>query len=191
VVGLAFQDPDRQIFAGSVQDEVAFGARNLGRRGSELESVVQSALAAVGLEEERRTNPYDLGYSRRKLLTIASVLAMGASFVVFDEPTTGQDARGVTTLQRIVRDLAKEGRGVICVSHDMAFVAETFERLVVMRQGRVVLDGAPANVFAEANWKTLLSTNLQPTYAAVVGDKLGLGATPTEADVVNALRDGR
>ncbi len=187
VVGLAFQDPDRQIFAGSVQDEVAFGARNLGGRGAELEAAVESALSAVGLGGERKTNPYDLGYSRRKLLTIASVLALGTQFLVLDEPTTGQDARGVATLQQIVREQGAAGRAVVCVSHDMRFVAETFERVVLMRAGRITMDGSPGEAFAEASWPALHATNLRPPYAARVGAMFGLGATPTQESVVDAL----
>jgi energy-coupling factor transport system ATP-binding protein len=71
------------------------------------------------------------------------------------------------------------------VSHDLRFVAETFERIVVMRQGRIVLDGRPSEVFAEEKWPVLRSTNLEPPYAARVG-ALGLGSTPTEASVVRA-----
>ncbi|HUR16407.1 MAG TPA: ABC transporter ATP-binding protein, partial [Candidatus Limnocylindrales bacterium] len=89
MVGLAFQDPDRQIFAGTVDGEVSFGARNVGLKGDDLEGAVVSALDSVGLASERKTNPYDLGYSRRKLLTIASVLAMRTPIIVLDEPTTG------------------------------------------------------------------------------------------------------
>jgi len=189
MVGLGFQDPDRQIFAGSVRAEVAFGARNMGRRGQELAEAVESALELVGLAGEAETNPYDLGYSRRKLLTIASVLAMGTPVVVLDEPTTGQDARGVRTIEGIVAALAGEGRTVIGVSHDLRFVAETFARVVVMRDGRVVLDGTPAEVFAEDAWPTLRSTHLEPPYAARVGARLGLGSTPTEQSVVAALSD--
>ena len=103
-VGLAFQNPDRQIFAGRVRTEVAFGPRNLGVRGTQLERVVTEALVATGLEGEASTNPYDLGYSRRKLLALASVLAMNTPIVVLDEPTTGQDARGVARIQRVVAD---------------------------------------------------------------------------------------
>lgn len=191
LVGLAFQDPDKQIFAGSVEAEVAFGPRNLGRRGQDLAAAVVSALESVGLESERQTNPYDLGYSRRKLLTIASVLAMATPVVVLDEPTTGQDARGVATIQQIVATLAADGRTVVCVSHDLRFVAESFERVVVMRGGKVILDASPAEVFAEPNWELLRSTNLAPPYPAVVGAKLGLGSTPRESDVVAALGDPR
>ena len=91
VVGLVFQDPDRQIFAGSVQAEVEFGPRNLGQRGDQLDAAVRTALEATGLSEARRRNPYDLGASRRKLLALASVLAMETPVLVLDEPTTGQD----------------------------------------------------------------------------------------------------
>ena len=108
-VGLAFQDPDRQIFAGKVRAEVAFGPRNMGLRGAALDSAVRAALDAVGLDDRLDANPYDLGYSRRKLLAIASVLAMGTPIVVLDEPTTGQDLRGIAT--RAGDHRAADGRG--------------------------------------------------------------------------------
>ena len=187
LVGIAFQDPDRQIFAGRVRTEVAFGPRNLGVRGTELDRRVTEALEAVGLVGTDEENPYDLGYSRRKLLAIASVLAMRTPIVVLDEPTTGQDLRGVARVRSIVAALAAEGRTVITISHDMRFVAETFRRVVVMRAGRIVLDGTPADVFGEASWDVLASTYLEPPLAARVGARLGLGSTPTEASLVGAL----
>ena len=187
IVGLAFQDPDRQIFAGKVGAEVEFGPRNLGRKGADLQRVVEHALAATGLDSDAKANPYDLGYSRRKLLALASILAMETPIVVLDEPTTGQDARGIARVQAIVGELAAVGRTVVAISHDMRFVAETFERVVVMRAGRIVLDGAPADVFGEPAWPTLASTYLEPTLPARVGARMGLGATPTEASLVAAL----
>jgi energy-coupling factor transport system ATP-binding protein len=187
IVGLAFQDPDRQIFAGKVQAEVEFGPRNLGRTGPELQRLVEHALAATGLGGDAKTNPYDLGYSRRKLLALASILAMDTPIVVLDEPTTGQDARGIARVQAIIKDLADSGRTVVAISHDMRFVAESFERVVVMRAGRIVLDGPPSEVFAEAAWPTLASTYLEPPLAARVGARLGLGGTPTETALVDAV----
>ncbi len=186
-VGLAFQDPDRQIFAGKVRTEVAFGPRNLGRRGTELEQSIDAALVATGLDKDAETNPYDLGYSRRKLLALASILAMDTPVVVLDEPTTGQDARGVERIHRIVADLSAAGRTVVAISHDMRFVAEAFERIIVMRDGRVVLDGSPAEVFAEAAWPTLASTFLEPPLAARIGGRLGLGSTPTDGALLAAV----
>jgi energy-coupling factor transport system ATP-binding protein len=186
-VGIAFQDPDRQIFAGTVRSEVAFGPRNAGLRGTDLDNAVDRALTVAGLEGDAATNPYDLGYSRRKLLALASVIAMETPTVVLDEPTTGQDARGIERVQRIVADLSSAGRTVVGISHDMRFVAESFERVVVMRDGRIVLDGTPAEAFGEAAWPTLASTYLEPPLPARVGARLSLGPTPTEAELVAAL----
>jgi energy-coupling factor transport system ATP-binding protein len=187
-VGLVFQDPDRQVFAGSVRSEVEFGPRNLGRSGRDLAAAVDAALDAAGLGDEERTNPYDLGHSRRKLLALASVLAMRTPVLVLDEPTTGQDARGVERVRSIIEACAVEGRTVVAISHDMRFVAETFARVVVLRDGRVVLDGTPADVFAAERAGDLRSTYLEPPLAAVIGHRLGLGSTPTDANLLDALR---
>jgi energy-coupling factor transport system ATP-binding protein len=186
-VGLAFQNPDRQLFAGRVGTEVEFGPRNLGVRGAELAERVSEALEAVGLAAESNTNPYDLGYSRRKLLALASVLAMRTPILVLDEPTTGQDARGVARVRSVVAGALAQGRTVVAVSHDMRFVAESFRRVVVMRAGAVALDGAPDAVFAEAAWPELRASYLEPPLAAVAGARLGLGSTPTEPAFVAAL----
>ena len=186
-VGLVFQDPDRQIFAGSVRAEVEFGPRNIGRSGAELHEAVDTAMASVGLDAEARTNPYDLGASRRKLLALASVLAMRAPVLVLDEPTTGQDLRGIEVVRRAIDAAHDAGRTVIAISHDMAFVAATFDRVVVLRAGKVILDGPPASAFAEASWDALRSTYLEPPLAAVVGARMQLGATPTDDALLSAL----
>lgn len=186
-VGIVFQNPDRQIFAGKVQAEVEFGPRILGRSAVVASAAAAAALEAVGLTKLANTNPYDLGYSRRKLLTLASILAMMTPVVVLDEPTTGQDARGVARIQAVIADLRADGRTVIAISHDMRFVAETFERIVVMGGGRVLLDGPPAEVFTEPAWPILASTYLEPPLAARVGARLGLGSTPSEVSLVEAL----
>jgi energy-coupling factor transport system ATP-binding protein len=186
-VGLVFQDPDRQIFSGSVRGEIEFGARNVGLGTDARREAIGRALRATGLEGEEATNPYDLGGARRKLLALASVLAMETPVLVLDEPTTGQDAAGVERVREIVASAAESGRTVIAISHDMRFVAEAFERVVVMRDGGVILDGTPSSVFAAGSWPELGSTYLEPPRAAVVGDRLGLGSTPTDADVVAAL----
>jgi energy-coupling factor transport system ATP-binding protein len=186
-VGIVFQNPDRQIFAGKVRAEVAFGPRILGRPAAEADAAAREALEMVGLLEAIDLNPYDLGYSRRKLLALASVLAMATPVLVLDEPTTGQDARGVARVQEVVATVNASGRTVVAISHDMRFVAETFERIVVMGAGRVLLDGPPASVFGEGSWPVLASTFVEPPLAARVGARLRLGGTPTEASLVAAL----
>src|SRR5207244_2382833 len=100
----------------------AFGARNLGLRGTELDERVRRALEVVGLDDHIDDNPYDLGYSKRKLLATASILAMRTPAVVLDEPTTGQDAPGVARVQLIVRDLggldrSPQGRPIAGAAH--------------------------------------------------------------------------
>lgn len=188
-VGLVFQDPASQIFAGSVRTEVEFGPRNLGIGGAVLRQAVDEALAAVGLQAEGRTNPYDLGSSRQKLLALASVLAMQTPILVLDEPTTGQDLRGVAIVRAVIEAAHAAGRTVIAISHDMEFAASTFDRVVVMRAGKLILDGPPASVFAQSSWDALRSTYLEPTLAARAGARLGLGATPTDEGLIGALRD--
>jgi energy-coupling factor transport system ATP-binding protein len=188
VVGISFQDPDRQIFARRIRDEVAFGPRVLGRPSGDVAASVARALELVGLGEAADQNPYDIGYSRRKLLALASVHAMSTPVVVLDEPTTGQDAPGMRRVAGVIADLLGKGRTVIGISHDMRFVAETFERIVVLRAGRVVLDGSPEEVFAEPAWPTLASTFVDPPLPARFGARIGLGVTPTEKAFVDALR---
>ena len=186
-VGIAFQNPDRQIFSGRVAREVEFGPRNIGISGQELAARVNDALAAVGLEGRAEANPYDLGFSQRKLLALASILAMRPPIVVLDEPTTGQDANGIGRVRSIVEMLSSDGRTVVAISHDMRFVAETFARIIVMRAGRVVLDGSPREVFAQEQWPILASTYLEPPLAARIGARMGAGSTPTEAMLVERL----
>jgi energy-coupling factor transport system ATP-binding protein len=189
-VGLAFQDPDRQIFAGSVRAEVEFGPRNLGMSGGVLRRAVDAALADVGLTAEARTNPYDLGASRRKLLALASVQAMHTPVLVLDEPTTGQDLRGIEIVQGLIQRASAAGRTVIAISHDLRFVAESFDRVVVLRAGQAILDGPPASVFAKEAWDALRSTYLEPPIPALIGSRLKLGSTPTDGALLEALGAG-
>jgi energy-coupling factor transport system ATP-binding protein len=187
VVGVVFQDPDRQIFAGSVLEEVRFGPRNLGRSGREVEHAVGEALDMTGLTGMESRNPYDLGQSRRKLLALASVLAMRTPVLVLDEPTTGQDRRGTARVGAVIARASAEGRTVVAITHDMEFVAELFARVVVMRAGRVVLDGAPREVFEAGRREILRSTNLEAPLPARVAARLGLGPIATQDDLLAAL----
>jgi energy-coupling factor transport system ATP-binding protein len=187
VVGLVFQDPDRQIFAPSVRAEVEFGPRNVGLGGAELRAAVGEALAATGLAGSESVNPYDLGGSRRKLLALASVLAMRTPVLVLDEPTTGQDVRGVGLVRTVIEAAHAAGRTVVAITHDMGFAAEAFDRVIVMREGRIALDGTPGEAFGAAAWPTLRSTYVEPPLASVIGERLGLGSTPTDAGLLARL----
>ncbi len=111
----------------------------------------------------------------------------GAGNFVLDEPTTGLDARGIALVGGIIGDLVAEGRSVVGISHDMRFVAETFARVVVLRDGRITLDGTPREVFGPDQWETLRAGGLEPPAAARIGSRLGLGSTPTDDAIVAAL----
>lgn len=147
-IGMTFQDPDRQLCRGACREEVAFGARNVGLRGAELDRAVREALDAVGLGEDAQTNPYDLGGSRRRLLAIASVLAMRTPIVVLDEPTMGLDTAQVARVGAVIDGLAAERRTVVVISHDARLLAASFNRVVRLDAGRVVMDGTPGEVVA-------------------------------------------
>ncbi len=187
-VGFVFQDPDRQLFSRSVEREVAFGPRNLGLPDGEAARLVAQALATVGLAERSLENPYDLGLSERKLVALASVLAMDPAVLVLDEPTTGQDAPGVARVGAIVDTWVAAGRTVVAVTHDMEFAARHFGRVVVMRQGEIVADGPPWTILAEGNAALLASTGLEPPPLAVLAARLGLDAVPaTPAALLQAV----
>jgi len=143
-VGFAFQDPGDQLFERSVEREVSFGPRQLGRVGPQASALVQAALAMTGLTGERELNPYDLDRSRRKLVALAGVLAMDPAVLVLDEPTTGQDRDGVERVGLIVRAMQTAGRTVIAITHDIAFASRWFDRVVVMDEGRLEDHRPPA-----------------------------------------------
>ena len=186
-VGFVFQDPDDQLFGRSVEREVAFGPRNLQLDAATVERLVEAALGATGLADERRTNPYDLDRSRRKLVALASILAMDPAVLVLDEPTTGQDAPGVRRIGEIVEAFRDAGRTVIAITHDMELAARHFGRLVVMTAGRIVADGPPEEVFDVRNQALLASAGLVPPVAARVGAAVGLGSTPTPEALARRL----
>lgn len=180
-VGFVFQNPDDQLFHGTVAREVGFGPRNLGVPAAEAAGLVEGALQLVGLADQALSNPYDLAFSHRKLVCLASVLAMEPSVIVLDEPTTGQDSDGLARIGAIVDTLSAAGRTVIAVTHDMEFAARHFGRVVVMRAGRVILDGPPADVFAGRHAELLASTGLVPPPAARIAAQLGLETVPPDA----------
>ena len=128
-VGIAFQEPDRQLFCRSVRAEVAFGARE--------GASVAASLDVLGLAAVADRHPYDLGYSRRKLVAIAAVLAMDTPVVVLDEPTTGQDRAGVERLVGLMGSLRERGRTLVVVSHDQRFVRTTCDRVLRLDGGRL------------------------------------------------------
>jgi energy-coupling factor transporter ATP-binding protein EcfA2 len=159
-VGLVLQNPDAQLFAMSVAEEVAFGCTNLGLPQEEVAQRVDHALAATRLEEFREVYPFNLSFGDRRKLSVAAVVSMEPEVLIFDEPTTGQDYRGRRELADIAKRLNEMGRTVLMVTHDMDLIAEYTHRLIVMGDGKVLLDGPTAEVFQQV--ETLAETFITP-----------------------------
>ena len=128
-VGFVFQEPADQLFRNTVRGEVEFASASA--------EATDEALAAAGLSDRGAAHPYDLGYSRQKLLTIAAVVAMDTPIVVLDEPTLGQDAAGRERVAGFLRRLRAAGRTVIVAGHDRALMAAELDRTLVMVAGRL------------------------------------------------------
>lgn len=146
-VGYVFQNPDDQIFKYKVLEEVMFGPLNIGMSPQEAEASAHEALRMVGLDEKAGENPYDLELSDRKMVAIASVLAMKTDVIILDEPTIAQSWNGREKIREIMQAKAAEGKLVIAILHDMDFVANSFARVIAMAHGEILADGAPAEVF--------------------------------------------
>lgn len=179
-VGYVFQNPDDQLFKGNVRDEVRFGPANLGLAPAQIEAQVEEALALLELSDKGEVNPYDLTPTWRKRVAIAAILAMDTPIIVLDEPTTGQDHRSVQHLAGLIQRLREQGKTIIAISHDIDFVAENFGRVIVMGQGRVLLDGPAETVFAQE--EILGSTYVQPPQLARLASRLELGRVAYTAD---------
>jgi cobalt/nickel transport system ATP-binding protein len=137
-VGLLFQDPDDQLFCPTVGEDVAFGPKQLGLQADALKSRVADALARVGLAGFERRLPHRLSGGEKKRVALAGLLAYGPKILLFDEPTSGLDPRARRQLVSIVRGLRATR---LVATHDLALVAETCARTIVMDGGRVVADG--------------------------------------------------
>lgn len=188
-VGYVFQNPDEQLFARTVRVDVEFGPKNLGLPAAEVAERATEALATVGLLAEADAHPHHLSLSERKRIALAGVLAMRTPVVVLDEPTTGQDARGVEMIAGIVERLAAEGRTVLAITHDMDFCAEHFERVIVMAGGEVQADGDPREVFRQAD--VLARAAVEPPQLLRLAGSLGWGSRPlTVEQFIDAYAGG-
>jgi energy-coupling factor transport system ATP-binding protein len=171
-VGYVFQNPDDQIFHNDVVSEVRFGPKNMGFDPERLEQLTEWALKLCGIYELKEENPYNLPYSTRKLVTIASVLAMDSDVIILDEPTAGQDKIGLQTLENILDNLQEKGKTVVTITHDMEFVTEHFERIIVMANRRLVSDQSAQQIFY--NQAVLDESMLKPPAVTNMAKLLGL-----------------
>ena len=149
MIGFVFQNPDHQIFASSVLEETVFGLKQLKIAGNDAVERAMRALEAVGLYEMRDRHPRQLSRGQRQRLATASVLVLETPVLVLDEPTTGQDFVARRQIMSLAAELNRQGRTIIMVTHDMTLVAEYAERVIVMKSGKVLMEGTPRDVFLQ------------------------------------------
>jgi energy-coupling factor transport system ATP-binding protein len=159
-VGYLFQNPDSQIFMDTVIEEVRFGLENLGMPEEKIDKLANEALELMELSAYKNRHPHSLSRGQRQRLAVASILALEPDLIVLDEPTTGQDRGHILKFLDKIRELNKLGKTVVLITHDMELVAEYAKRIVLMKQGEVLMDGPAVNVFL--NLKELNAAGIIP-----------------------------
>lgn len=150
-VGLVFQYPEYQLFEETVAKDVAFGPKQVGITGEELEQVVADSIRLTGLdyEEVKERSPFELSGGQKRRVAIAGVLAMKPEILILDEPTAGLDPSAHRDVLDLIRRIHRqEDMTILLVSHNMGDIAELVDRVLVMNRGRLVMNGTPAEVFA-------------------------------------------
>ena len=165
-VGIVFQNPDDQIFAPTVEEDVAFGPLNLGLPMEEVQDRVEEALARVGMSGYENTAPHHLSGGQKKRVAIAGVLAMKPQIMVLDEPTAGLDPQGVVDLSKLLNELNDEGITIIISTHEVDLVPNYAQRVFVLVDGLLIAEGTPKEIFSKpeilerANLKVPIVTDL-------------------------------
>ena len=174
-VGLVFQYPEHQLFEETVYKDIAFGPKNMEFSDEEIDKRVRESAALVGLKEKHLTrSPFDLSGGQKRRVAIAGVLAMNPKVLILDEPTAGLDPKGRDEILATIKKLHEENKEmiIIFVSHSMEDVAKTAERVIVMNDGRVEMQGTVAEVFAQA--EHLQKIGLNVPQVTLLTDKLRL-----------------
>lgn len=146
-VGYVFQNPDDQIFNATVYKEIEYGLKKMKLDMEECERRIKDAADLTGMTPYLDMNPYDLPLSIRKFVTIASVISTDCDVMIFDEPTAGQDLDGLERLSNLNKILTGRGKALVTITHDMEFVADNYERTIVMCQKKVIADGKTKDIF--------------------------------------------
>lgn len=174
-VGLVFQYPEYQLFEETVAKDVAFGPKQVGMTGEELDRVVEESIRLTGLdyEEVKERSPFELSGGQKRRVAIAGVLAMKPEILILDEPTAGLDPSAHRDVLKLIRRIHRQERmTILLVSHNMGDIAELADRVLVMNRGKLVMNGTPAEVFSRG----------EPLW------EMGLGLPPA-AEFMERLKD--
>ena len=148
-VGIVFQDPDTQLFSASVFQEVSFGPMNLGLSREKVEKYANYALEATGILDLKDKPTHFLSYGQKKRVTIASIIAMVPEVIIFDEPTNYLDPKHKIQIMNFLSELNKQGTTVILSTHDVDIAYEWADNIIIMKEGRILKEGSPEEIFAD------------------------------------------
>lgn len=165
-VGFVFQNPDHQLFSETVEDEIAFALKNFGFKEDIIGRRVTWALNLLGLAQYRKSSPFMLSGGERKRVALASVLAWNPKILILDEPTIGQDYQQKEKLRQFILQMKAQRKTVIIVTHDVEFVAECDPRVLLMLEGKIVVDGEAKKVLT--NPKVLTQASIVPPQIAQI-----------------------
>lgn len=169
IAGMVFQNPDNQLVSTIVEDDVAFGPENLGVEPAEIRRRVDASLYAVNMYDERKKAPHLLSGGQKQRIAIAGVIAMRPECIILDEPTAMLDPHGRYEVMEIIEKLHQDGITILLITHFMDEAAKA-ERVIVMDEGKVVLDGSPIEVFARA--EDIKAINLDVPFAVELAHRL-------------------
>lgn len=187
IVGYVFQNPDDQIFNSTVRAEIEYMPKRAKMSQAETKERLDKAVAMTGIESYLNMNPFDIPYPIRKFVAIAAIIATKPRYIILDEPTAGQDKWGTETLQNLIKQLSKEGVGVITITHDMEFAANNFGRIVAMAHKNIIADGSAKEIFW--NDAIVADAKIKKPQIGQVAAKLGLeGQILFVDELVNATK---
>ena len=184
-VGMVFQNPDNQIVATIVEEDVAFAPENLGVPPEEIRTRIDEAMKLAGIYEKRDSAPYKLSGGQKQRVAIAGVIAMRPDCLVLDEATAMLDPHGRGQVMRTIRQLRQAGITIVAITHYMEEAAQA-DRVLVMSRGRIVMEGTPEQVFSQT--QRLHSYHLDVPQAAELRDELVAAGIPMPENVITPER---
>ena len=185
-VGYVFQNPNYQLFCPTVLEEIQFGLKNLRLSDEDIKARTREVINEFDLKGMLKKQPVTLSSGSKKIVALASVYAMDPEILFLDEPTTGQDQYGKTRLGLLSRKMKEQGKTVIIISHDMDFVAEYADRVIVMNESRIVLDGTPAAVFS--NEEVMRTAHIMPPQIYAIGNHINVVSEEKRLSVMDLSR---
>ena len=184
-VGLIFQNPDNQLFAETVTQELGFSLKNFGFADDVIQKRVESFLHVLDLERYATSSPFVLSGGERKRVALAAILVWDPKHVIMDEPTIGQDYLQKERLRNFIMQLVSQGKTVIVVTHDVEFVAECKPRVILLSRGRIIGDGPATRILTDTKLADEASLTL-PQIATLMNSLTDLGTSQEIVDVYSA-----